>query len=188
MQMTGYMFQNAAYRLSLKNSLEKATRMLPGESATEPARSMSAAPGGLPAVSGTISVDMGVGAKVEVDAAAYVADLHNEVARLKSALSRAEQKPSQDAAGSGALLAYMQSLPPQEVQSLSKGISPDVLECMQMLIEAVLSRDAAAQLGGMTIVEGTGVKMRELLAWQLITGYKLRELEQRDELNKLFAK
>lgn len=186
MQMTGYMFQNAAYRLSLKKSLDRAVRLLPGESAAEPAQRASAPSDGLPVVSGTIAVDMGAGSKVEVDAAAYVADLHNEVAALKSALARAEERPAQDA-GSGALLAYMQSLPREQVQDLSRGISPEVLECMQMLIEAVLSRDTAV-LGGLTVVESSGVKLRELLVWQLITGYKLRELEQRDELNKLFAK
>lgn len=186
MQMTGYMFQNAAYRLSLKKSLDRAVRLLPGEIAAEPAQRASAPSDGLPVVSGTIAVDMGAGSKVEVDAAAYVADLHNEVAALKSALARAEERPAQDA-GSGALLAYMQSLPREQVQDLSRGISPEVLECMQMLIEAVLSRDTAV-LGGLTVVESSGVKLRELLVWQLITGYKLRELEQRDELNKLFAK
>ena len=31
----------------------------------------------------------------------------------------------------------------------------------------------------------SGVKLRELLVWQLITGYKLRELEAKEELNQL---
>ena len=30
----------------------------------------------------------------------------------------------------------------------------------------------------------TGVKLRELLVWQLVTGYRLRELEAREELNR----
>jgi len=186
MQMTGYMFQNAAYRLSLKNSLDKASRLLPGESGRAPSQ-LTPTPSGLPAVSGTIAVDLGVGSKIEVDAAAYVADLHNEVARLKSALARTAEKRAEDAGQGRALLAHLQTLPREQVQELSAGISPEVLECMQMLIEAVLARDTAV-LGGATIVESSGIKMRELLVWQLISGYKLRELEQREELNKLLRK
>ena len=34
-------------------------------------------------------------------------------------------------------------------------------------------------------METSGDKLRELLVWQLVTGYKLRELEAREELNKL---
>ena len=31
----------------------------------------------------------------------------------------------------------------------------------------------------------SGLKLRELLVWQLITGYKLRELEAKQDLNRL---
>ena len=34
-------------------------------------------------------------------------------------------------------------------------------------------------------MEVTGLKLRELLVWQLITGYKLRELEAKEELEAL---
>ena len=40
-------------------------------------------------------------------------------------------------------------------------------------------------MGGEQFFEVSGVKLRELLVWQLITGYKLRELEATDELNQL---
>ena len=33
-------------------------------------------------------------------------------------------------------------------------------------------------------MEVTGLKLRELLVWQLITGYKLRELEAKDNLEQ----
>mmetsp|Transcript_18323 Transcript_18323/g.46860 ORF Transcript_18323/g.46860 Transcript_18323/m.46860 type:complete len:177 (-) Transcript_18323:147-677(-) len=176
MQMTGYMFKNAEYRQSLKQSLEKSAALLPGEA---PAAQIASS------VTGKISVDMG-GQKVEVNAAAFVADLHAEVAQLKSALARVQAVPT-EGGGQGALLSYMATLPREQLQTLSSDISSDVLECMEMLIETVLARDAGG-LGGATVVEGTGMKMRELLVWQLIIGYKLRELEQRDQLNKLMAK
>jgi len=36
-------------------------------------------------------------------------------------------------------------------------------------------------------METSGLKLRELLVWQLITGYKLRELEAMDELERSLA-
>jgi len=193
MMMTGYMFRNAEYRMSLKRSLKRTTNMLPGEKPASSAASSDADSmfrDTMPKVSGKVVVDMGGSNKVEVDAAAYVSDLHKEVSRLKAELARAEtalaKAPEQD--GKGELLAYMQSLPQEAVRELTSTVSPEVLECMQMLIEAVLSRDAPMPMGGESVVAGTGMKMRELLVWQLISGYRLRELEQRQELNKLFTK
>ena len=53
---------------------------------------------------------------------------------------------------------------------------------MRLLIENIL---AEAGVGGEQFFEVSGVKLRELLVWQLITGYKLRELEAKQELNQL---
>jgi len=177
MQMTGYMLRNAEYRRSLKQSLARTASMLPGEQPTA-----------APKVSGKIGISLG-GQAVEVDAAAYVADLHKEVEQLKAALARveADAQAKERGGGGSSLLAYMQSLPRAEVQALSQGITPEVMECMQILIEAVLARDTGVA-NAAAIVDSKGVKLRELLVWQLVTGYTLRELEQRDELNKLFAK
>ena len=41
-----------------------------------------------------------------------------------------------------------------------------------------------AGVGGEQFMEVTGIKLRELLVWQLITGYKLRELEAKEMLEK----
>jgi len=181
MQMTGYMFKNAQYRLSLKQSLDKAKAALPGE--------MGGAGGAnvLPKVSGKVTVDLG-GQKVEVDAESYVADLHKEVKALKAALAKAEEVSALSAKEQGSgLLGYLQSLPRDKLQELTSSVTPDVLECMQMLVEAVLGREALTFGAGDAVVESSGVKLRELLVWQLVTGYRLRELEAREELNKLVS-
>jgi hypothetical protein len=176
MQMTGYMLRNAEYRRSLKQSIARTSSMLPGD------RPMAA-----PKISGKIAINLG-GQAIEVDAAAYVADLHKEVEELKAALARVESDAqAKEAGGSSSLLAYMQSLPREGMQALSQGITPEVMECMQILIEAVLARDTGVA-NAAAIVDSKGVKLRELLVWQLVTGYTLRELEQKEELNKLFAK
>jgi len=172
MQMTGYMFRNAQYRLSLRRSLERTAKLLPGEGAS--------GKGSLPQVVGKVTVDIG-GRAVEVDAAAYVADLHAEVKALTATLEEARASAGPTASPSAPnLLAYMQQMPREEVQSLASSVSPEVMECMQLLVEAVLTRDVAQ--GAAAIVEGPSAKLRELLVWQLVTGYKLRDLEARDTL------
>ena len=47
----------------------------------------------------------------------------------------------------------------------------DVLDAMRSLIENVLGD---AGVGGEQFMETSGLKLRELLVWQLITGYKVR--------------
>ena len=63
----------------------------------------------------------------------------------------------------------------------SQPMIEDVLEAMRVLIENILSE---AGVGGESFMETSGLKLRELLVWQLVTGYKLRELEAKEELNK----
>ena len=134
----------------------------------------------LPPVSGKIKVKLSDSLETEVEASAYMAELRNEVTQLRSEL--ASVKEGALAAEGGGLLAYMQSLGRENVESLTDSISQDVLECMRILIEDILSE---AGVGGESFMETSGLKLRELLVWQLISGYKLRELEAKEELNRL---
>ena len=84
--------------------------------------------------------------------------------------------------GGGDLLTYMQGLGRDEVASLTSSISQDVLGAMRTLIEDILSD---AGVGGESFMETSGLKLRELLVWQLITGYKLRQLEANEELARV---
>ena len=52
---------------------------------------------------------------------------------------------------------------------------------MRTLIENILSE---AGVGGESFMETSGLKLRELLVWQLVTGYKLRQLEVSEELGR----
>ena len=71
--------------------------------------------GALPAVSGTVSVEIAEGMKAEVDAAAYMAELRSEVEGLRAQLTVAKEK--QAGAGVG-MIQYVQSLPTEEAQGL----------------------------------------------------------------------
>jgi len=178
MQMTGYMFRNAEYRKSLLDTLAAA------EGGDNDSAEDGAPQATLPPVSGKIKVKLSEASETEVEASAYMAELRNEVSSLRADLARAK-KESDQAGGDeqqGGLLAYMQGLGRDNVATLTSSISQDVLEAMRMLIENILSE---AGVGGESFMETSGLKLRELLVWQLITGYKLRELEAKEELNKL---
>ena len=83
-QMTGYMFRNAEYRRSLSESL----------SAAESGGGVAVEMGALPAVSGTVSVEIAEGMKAEVDAAAYMAELRSEVEGLRAQLTVRRTRPN----------------------------------------------------------------------------------------------
>ncbi|EOD29786.1 hypothetical protein EMIHUDRAFT_442684 [Emiliania huxleyi CCMP1516] len=183
MQLTGYMFRNAEYRRSLVESLQRDG----GDSAVLPP--VDEAGAALPEVSGLIKVKLGEGTEVEVEAAAYMSELRSEVSRrhlgdisveaMRGELMRTRET-TREAQGGG-LLAYIQSLGRDNLQSLTSSISQEVLDAMRLLIESILRE---ADVGGDTFMETPGVKLRELLVWQLVTGYRLRELEAREELNR----
>jgi len=151
LQMTGYMFKNAEYRLSLSQSLGKPGKMLPSASDDN----IKAWRDGK-TLSGKIKVKYGgsfsekdedgeskesimsiPGLEVEVDAQAYMAELRGEVERLRDELDATkqakEEKIRQD------LLLYIRTLPQQELRELTSTMSPEVLEAMKGLITAVLT-------------------------------------------------
>ena len=82
-----------------------------------------------------------------------------------------------------ALNSYIQGLAPEDQQELSNTVSSEVLEAMSQLVAKILidlniDRDME--------MAAPAAKLRELLVTQLVSGYKLRELEVKDELKNKF--
>jgi len=166
MQMTGYMFRNAEIRKSLVSSMDKSIGAAEGTAA-------------LPPVSGTVSIKLG-GMEAEVDAAAYMSELRSEVEGLRAELARTRES---DGSSETALISFIQSLGRDEPQQHTNDVSTAVLEAMSQLVQTILidlniERDAE--------MAAPSDKMRELLIWQLVSGYKLRELEVRDGIKDTF--
>lgn len=233
LQMTGYMFKNAEYRLSLAQSLgmdhmptsegmaksgyllegtlsphdddddvspikldgkvKGKIRVKYGGGASAP--SSSAAAGAdeegkeeveaneddatkedTPASGGTTA-----GAtEIEVDAAAYMSELRDEVSRLKEELT--ETRKSKDATIKKDLLLYIRTMPREELASLTGTISPDVLGAMKGLVNVVMAGVGEGRIEPDTVTEQSGEAMAQLCMWQLVVGYNLRELEVREEM------
>mmetsp|Transcript_23478 Transcript_23478/g.46727 ORF Transcript_23478/g.46727 Transcript_23478/m.46727 type:complete len:449 (-) Transcript_23478:27-1373(-) len=209
LQMTGYMFANAEYRASLSQSLGSPNiLMLNGESSQDGKAWLDGK-----RIDGKIKVRYGAsagansessiddesespspstfGMEVEVDAEAYMAELRGEVSRLREELDATKQAKEEEIRKD--LLAYIRTLPKQELSQLTGTMSPEVLEAMKGLVTAVLAGiggneleelaglDDGSKIGPNTVTEQSGEALAQLCMWQLVVGFNLRELEVREE-------
>ncbi|CAM9671328.1 unnamed protein product [Chrysoparadoxa australica] len=188
LQMTGYMFKNAEYRLSLATSLQQPLLALsPAEDDTEGnAHTAAMIENGVeipkPQISGTVKLSYESGQQVEVDAEAYMAELTTQVSKLENELSAMVQQQRDKVEGD--LLTYVKNMPPNQLAKLTQGVSPEVLESMRMLVETVMRSMGGGEISATTITQQTGQGMSQLVMWQLVVGYNLREMEAREELRK----
>ena len=215
--MTGYMFKNAEYRLSMSQSLGMSQVISSNLLLTGVDEQLHVDKDDDPLVSGKIKGKLKIrygkkgedknkdktpnatsdddsastddkkddaedGMEIEVDAAAYMSELRDEVSRLRDEL--AETKETKDEALRKDLLLYIRTLPGQELKSLTNTMSQDVLVCMKGLVQAVLAGIGDGKIGPDTVTEQSGEAMAQLCMWQLAVGYNLRELEVREEMKK----
>ena len=159
---------------------------------------------GEPSVSGTIKVELEDGKIIEVDAQEYIDDLKQQAVELKRELAKekgidAGELGVQDEQGNrafvnsvvptdeGGISKYIASLK-GDVQSLTAGISPEVVESMKMLIEFVLEGPAGGGRQAMDKkkeMELPGSALQQLALWQMVIGYRLRETEATGEWKKM---
>ncbi|CAM9098566.1 unnamed protein product, partial [Hapterophycus canaliculatus] len=132
LQMTGYMFKNAEYRLSLQSSMRASAALPPGKKTVEegadedftfdPSQVEMDDEGNLivpkPTISGkiklTFNADKPTKQEMEVDADAYMAELRGQVEQLESQLltvqNQKEEALQQD------LLVYIKSMPEHQLK------------------------------------------------------------------------
>jgi hypothetical protein len=211
LQMTGYMFKNAEYRLSLSQSLGMNSNPSIGQSSSfllagseddddndeEDNISLDGT------VKGKIKIRYGGsndksndedgdkdpigGFEMEVDAAAFTSELRSEVTKLRDELMIKRQEKSE--ALRKDLLLYIRTLPEKELKSLTTTITEDVLVAMKGLVNVVMSGIGDDEIGPDTVTEQSGEAMAQLCMWQLVVGYNLRELEVRQQMkNSLMSK
>ena len=198
LQMTGYMFKNAEYKLSMQQALGvddgfQSNLQLKGAEDTD----------GVDLLKGKVRGKLRVrykrkeentkdaveegnadesGPEIEVDAAAYMSELRSEVSKLRDELM-VSRKEKEEALRKDLLL-YIRTLPEQELRSLTNTMSQDVLVAMKGLVGAVISGVGEGQIGPDTVTEQSSEAMAQLCMWQLAIGYNLRTLEVREEMKK----
>eukprot|EP00746_Dinoflagellata_sp_MGD_P162895 gnl/MRDRNA2_/MRDRNA2_90640_c0_seq1.p1 gnl/MRDRNA2_/MRDRNA2_90640_c0~~gnl/MRDRNA2_/MRDRNA2_90640_c0_seq1.p1 ORF type:complete len:399 (+),score=76.72 gnl/MRDRNA2_/MRDRNA2_90640_c0_seq1:136-1332(+) len=191
MQLTGYLFKKAEYRLSLSESL------------SDVHMSSSESPQVMPRIEGKIKVGIG-GSKVEVDAEAYMTELRNEVQALRGELAEIQNKEREVAEKD--LLAYIGSVPDMDVEQVQKDMSPEVLNAVKTLVGMIVSSmshgpgalnmrrdlDPGSKLkylmylltGGEKLIRVSSSELSQVCFWQMVIGYRLREIEIRNQLNQ----
>ncbi len=150
--MTGYLFRSAEYRLSLQSSLSNVPALMPkGEHSAEPIIK--------PTISGKIKVSYDSGAQIEVDAEAYMGELKAQVERLEAENRKLKEQRPQETD----LLMYIKSMPAEQLKPFTANISQDVLEGMQVLINAVLSSmGTPPEPQGMVVYQQTSGSMAQV--------------------------
>lgn len=198
LQMTGYMFKNAEYRLEVDRAFggDGDAPSLPGTADNDDdVDDDDTVVSSSKDVRGRLRVDLGVVGEAEVDAAAFTSELREEVERLREELRRVRNAKEERAAQLD-LVDYVRTLPPREMAKLTNTMSDDVLRAMKGLVGAVMlgidggENDENGGEGGggvtpLTMLEQSGEAIAQLCMWQLVVGYNLRELEVREEMRTL---
>lgn len=150
LQMTGYMFKNAEYRMALSREFGNNSAsgfLLKGSNDSDEEENE------VKSVKGKIRVNLNPSTSsqtndsdndsndndytLEVDASAFTSELRSEVSRLKEELSAL--RSAKDESIRKDLLTYIRTLPPMELQKLSSTMSDDVLTAMKGLVSAVMA-------------------------------------------------
>jgi len=213
LQMTGYMFKNAEYRMSMSQSLgvytEMSSNLLLTGSKDETEEDLSLDRED-PLLSGKIKGKLKIRygknqSRVwtprkgkdfeskdndeEAGSQEIEVDAAAYMSELRSEVAKlrdelAVTKEAKEEALRKDLLLYIRTLPAQELKSLTNTMSQDVLVCMKGLVQAVLAGIGEGQIGPDTVTEQSGEAMAQLCMWQLAVGYNLREMEVREEMKK----
>jgi hypothetical protein len=178
MQMTGYMLKNAEYRMSLTRSL-KGLPNVPGESKITEGNFTANPLDKDVTVSGMVEIqDTNTGQKTSVDVSELTLALSKEVEELRAELAMIRGEREQELSNN--LLTYIQALPEREMASLSSEMSDDVVEAFSMLVNALMEKLQIDTQGPEVAVQQSMTAMAQLCMWQLVVGYRMRELEAFD--------
>jgi len=190
MEVTGYMLKNAEYRMSLTSALKGLPR-LPGEKVLEDTtgsgnsistdRLTDNATGlrrkGV-SIDGEVVITGDDGRQVKLSAEELTEALGQEVSELRNeiAMIRGERESELRAN----LLTYIQALPENDLARLTSDMSDDVMESIQLLVEALMEKLGVETEGPEVVIQQSVSVLAQLCMWQMVVGYKLRELEAMD--------
>lgn len=177
MQMTGYMFKNAEYRMTLTRSLRGLPKLPPTSYMKQGNISVNPLQEGTE-VRGEISVETLTGDVLKVDVQELTKTLSREVEELRNELALIRNEREQELRSN--LLTYIQALPQKDLEKLTSDMSSEVVESIQMLVDALMQRLGIDVTGPEVILQQSVGALAQLCMWQMVVGYKLRELEALD--------
>ncbi|PRQ27332.1 hypothetical protein RchiOBHm_Chr6g0304221 [Rosa chinensis] len=175
--MTGYMFQNAQYRLELQQSLEPVALPEGQEKKDAP----EYAPGTQKTnVSGEVIRWNNVSGPEKIDAKKYIELLEAEIEELNNEVGR------KSANGQNELLEYLKSLEPQNLKELTNTAGDDVVVAMDTFIKRLLAVSDPSQMKA-SVTSTTAPELAKLLYWLMVVGYSLRNIEVRFDMERVLG-
>eukprot|EP00596_Hydrurales_sp_CCMP1899_P010435 CAMPEP_0119037652 /NCGR_PEP_ID=MMETSP1177-20130426/6139_1 /TAXON_ID=2985 /ORGANISM="Ochromonas sp, Strain CCMP1899" /LENGTH=322 /DNA_ID=CAMNT_0006999229 /DNA_START=137 /DNA_END=1105 /DNA_ORIENTATION=+ len=167
MQMTGYMFKSAEYRMNFIRSLKGFPR-LPNQSIINNPEDEN---------SEEVMVYTTTGQLVAVKSTELNQELSQEIIDLRTELALLRKEKEQELQSN--LLTYIQALPAEELTEISN-INPQMRDAIGMLVESLLEKLGVAAGGPEMVIQQQVGAMAQLCKYQMVMGYKLRELEALD--------
>ena len=110
-----------------------------------------------------------------VDVEALTTALSREIAELRNELMLVRSERENELRGN--LLSYIQALPETELMRLTADMRPDVVQAIEMLVDALMDRLNIPGRGKQVLVQQSAAHLAQLCMWQIVVGYNLRELE-----------
>lgn len=183
MQITGYMFKNAEYQMSMTSRLKGLPKLpstignLGNLTFTDAANVDSSSVRGQAA-----TVQTKEGKYVEVDVEELTRALSEEVLELREELEGI--RDAREAELRSNLLTYIQALPENEILRLTSSMSDDVVQAIQMMVKTVMEKigvsgtdEPMGEQMQEKVIQQSMSQLAQLCMWQMVAGYKLREYE-----------
>jgi hypothetical protein len=105
--------------------------------------------------------------------------LSKEVQALRSELALIKSQRENELKSN--MLTYIQALPEKELIRLTSDISDDVVQAIQLLVDTMMERLGIDNTGPEMVLQQSVGHLAQLCMWQMVVGYKLRELEALDK-------
>jgi hypothetical protein len=173
MQITGYLFKSAEYVMSTTKTL-KGLPKLPfsfnNDNSTGVFPSQS-----IDSLLGNITVKTVNGDTVSVNVHEITSSLRSEINELRNELLTIKNQRESELTSN--LLTYIQALPTQELSKLTSDISGDIVQAIQLLVGSVMEKAGIDANNPEHVFEQNLANLAHLCTWQIIIGYRLREIE-----------
>lgn len=126
-------------------------------------------------IQGNVSITDADGNKVDLSAADLMDALSSEVNDLRNEMAKVRSEREVELRSN--LLTYIQALPDKELARLTSDMSDEVMESIQLLVDALMSKLGVGVGGEEVVIQQSVGVLAQLCMWQMVVGYKLRELE-----------
>ena len=126
-------------------------------------------------ITGNISLRLPSGNVSYIDANELTIALSKELIDLRSELCAIRSERENELKLN--LLTYIQALPEREINRLTSDMSPDVVQAIELLVNAVIDKLGINNLSSEVVIQQSVNHLAQLCMWQLVVGYKLREME-----------